>query len=90
SSRSSSLCSIVDRIRPSVEALWETDLRQNREALLQQAVRANIRSSVVNLRHGSQILEQFIQHDGLRVVGAEYSLETGIVDFYEDLAEEKA
>ncbi len=89
-SRSSSLRSIVDRIRPVVEALLETDLRQNRDALLQQAVKANVRSSVENLRHGSQILEQLIQQDGLRVVGAEYSLETGIVDFYEDLAEEKA
>lgn len=89
-SRSSSLGSIVDRIRPALEALWETDLRKNREALLQQAVRANIRSSVDHLCHGSQILSQLIQHDGLRVVGAEYSLETGIVDFYEDPAEEKA
>lgn len=53
-------------------------------------VAGNIRSSVVNLRHGSQILEQLIQHDGLRVVGAEYSLEMDTVDFYEDLAEEKA
>ena len=89
-SRSPNLRAIVDRIRPAVEALWETDLRQNPEVLLQRAVRANIHSSVENLRHGSQILEQLIQRDGLRVVGAEYSLETGVVDFYEDLAEKKA
>ena len=88
--RSSSLRSIVDRIRPAVEPVWEKDLRHNREALLQHAVRANIQAAVYDLRHGSQILEQLIQRDELRVVGAEYSLETGIVDFYDDLAEEKA
>jgi carbonic anhydrase len=37
------------------------------------------------LRHGSQILEQLIQRDGLLVVGAEYSLETGVVDFFDGL-----
>jgi carbonic anhydrase len=49
-----------------------------------QGVRANIRASVNHLRHGSEVLEQLIQNDGLRVVGAEYSLETGIVEFFEE------
>jgi len=48
------------------------------------AVRANIRASVRNLRHGSDIIENLIQNAGLRVVGAEYSLETGVVDFFDD------
>jgi carbonic anhydrase len=48
-------------------------------------VRANIRASVNHLCHGSQILEQLILHDDLLVVGAEYSLETGIVDFFDGL-----
>jgi carbonic anhydrase len=39
--------------------------------------------SANQLRHGSQLLEQFIQEDGLMVVGAEYSLENGLVDFLE-------
>ena len=47
------------------------------------AVRANIQASTNHLRHGSQILEQLIQEEGLLVVGAEYSLETGLVDFYD-------
>jgi len=51
------------------------------EELLHQAVRANIRMSVNQLRHGSQLLEQLIQDDGLMVAGAEYSLESGLVDF---------
>jgi carbonic anhydrase len=50
---------------------------------VKQAVRANIRASVDHLRHGSQVLEQLIQQEGLRVVGAEYSLETGVVEFFD-------
>jgi carbonic anhydrase len=83
-SRSPNLRSIVDRVRPSVEALLETDLRKDSDALVRHAVRANIRASVNQLRHGSQILEQLIQRDELVVVGAEYSLETGVVDFLDD------
>ncbi len=79
--RSPNLRSIVDRIRPSVETLMETDLRNDRGSLIHHAVRANIRASTSHLRHGSQILEQLIQDDGLLIVGAEYSLETGLVDF---------
>ena len=86
-SRSPNLRSIVDRIQPSVEGLLDTELRQNPDALLQYAVRANIRASAEHLRHGSQILEQLIQEDGLLVVGAEYSLETGFVEFFDGLPE---
>ena len=81
--RSRNLGSIVDRIRPSIEALLATELRHNAEALLDQAVRSNVRASVNHLRHGSEILERLIEKNGLRVVGAEYSLETGLVDFFE-------
>jgi carbonic anhydrase len=79
--QSGNLRSIVDRIRPSVEALLDTELRHDLDALVQHAVRANIRVSVDHLRHGSEALEQLIEHDGLLVVGAEYSLETGLVEF---------
>jgi carbonic anhydrase len=75
--------SIVDRVRPSVEGLFATDLRHDPETLVKQAVRANIRASVDHLRHGSQVLEQLIQDEGLLVVGAEYSLETGEVEFFD-------
>ncbi len=51
--------------------------------LVHRAVRANIRASANHLRHGSELLEQLIQNDGLLVVGAEYSLETGVVDFFD-------
>src|SRR4051794_9650984 len=81
--QSRNLHAIVDRVRPSVESLLATDLRHDEQALVRQAVRANIRASVNHLRHGSELLEQIIQEDGLWVVGAEYSLETGVVDFFD-------
>ena len=63
---------------PSVEALLETDVARDPEPrCVHHAVRANIRASANHLRHGSAILEQLIAEDGLLVVGAEYSLETG-------------
>lgn len=80
---SRNLASIVDRVRPSVESLLDTEVARDRSALVRKAVRANIRASADHLRHGSQVLEQLIQKDGLMVVGAEYSLETGIVDFFD-------
>lgn len=82
-SQSRNLRSIVDRVRPSVAALLATDLRNDPEALVRDAVRANVRVSADHLRHGSEILEQLIQKEGLMVVGAEYSLETGEVDFFD-------
>jgi carbonic anhydrase len=81
------LRSIVDRIRPAVEALLATELRHDPDALLRQAVRANIRASADHLRHGSDVLEQLIQQNGLLVVGAEYSLESGVVDFFDGVPE---
>ena len=82
-SRSPNLRSIVDRIRPAVEPLLETGQPHGPEALLHQAVRANIRASADHLRHGSRILEQLVAEHGLAVVGAEYSLRTGLVDFFD-------
>ena len=81
------LRSIVDRVRPSVEALLATELRDDPDALVRHAVRANIRGSANHLRHGSEVLEQLTQNEGLLVVGAEYSLETGVVDFFDSVPE---
>lgn len=71
-------------MRPSVEGLLATDLALDPQELVEKAVRANIQASVDHLRHGSPVLEQLIRSDGLLVVGAEYSLETGIVDFFDE------
>lgn len=79
---SRNLASIVDRVRPSVAGLMETELRNDPAALEAAAVRSNVRVSVGALRHGSEILEDLMQTDDLMIVGAEYSLETGEVDFF--------
>lgn len=81
--QSPNLRSIVDRVRPSVEVLLKTDLRNDKEALVRAAVQANVSASVNHLRHGSALLETIIQKEALAVVGAVYSLETGVVDFFD-------
>jgi carbonic anhydrase len=81
--QSRNLHAIVDRIRPAVEPLLQTELGSDPDALVHHSVRANVRMSANQLRHGSEILEQLIQNDGLQVVGAEYSLDTGIVEFFD-------
>jgi carbonic anhydrase len=81
--RNRNLQSIVDRVRPAIAGLLATDLRHDHDALVKQAVRANIRASVDHLRHGSQILEELTEKNGLLIVGAEYSLETGVVEFFD-------
>jgi carbonic anhydrase len=85
--QSRNLRSIVDLVRPSVENLLATDLRHDLPALVHEAVRANIRASAMQLRHGSDIIKNLIQHDGLMIVGGEYSLETGEVDFFDGVSE---
>ncbi len=79
------LRAIVDRVRPAVETLLAADPAAEPDALLPAAVRANVRASAHQLRHGSALLEGLIRTDGFHVVGAEYSLETGRVDFLDDV-----
>jgi len=88
--QSRNLRSIVDRIRPSVETLIASRRIDDPDRLLSDAVRANVRASANHLRHGSELLEHLIRADGLVVVGAEYSLETGIVDFFEGVSRRHA
>ncbi|MEN9432761.1 MAG: hypothetical protein RLZZ422_350 [Pseudomonadota bacterium] len=82
-SPSSNLMSIVQRIAPAVSTLMETPLKDDPEALMKHAVRANIRAATSHLKHGSAILEHLIANEGLLVVSAEYSLETGAVEFFD-------
>ena len=83
--QSRNLRSIVDRVRPSVEAVVSGRLDLDQEGLVRDAVRANVRTSVNHLRHGSELVERLIRDTGLVVVGAEYSLETGEVDFFDNV-----
>lgn len=83
--QSPNLRSIVNRVRPSVQPLLSTSLASDPDALVRHAVRANIRMSADHLRHGSELLEQLIHSAGLLIVGAEYNLETGVVEFFDGM-----
>jgi len=74
---------IVEHIRPSVQSALEDSTTSDRDTLIASAVRRNVRASADQLRHGSDTLEKLIHTDGLRIVGAEYSLATGEVDFFD-------
>jgi carbonic anhydrase len=80
---SSNVLSIVNRIRPTVEPLFATDLRNDPRKLLEASIHANILAATNQLMHGSQMLENLVQNGNLKIVGAEYSLETGVVKFFE-------
>lgn len=80
--KSSNVLSIVNRIRPVVEPLFDTELRNDYDKLLASSIHANILASTNHLMHGSQILENLIQQGKLKIIGAEYSLETGLVNFF--------
>ncbi len=82
---SRNLMSIVNRVRPNIQALVTTDLVRDPARLAREAMRANVRASVSHLRHGSEVLERLADSGGLAVVGAELDLPTGEVMFFEDL-----
>ena len=82
-SRTQHLRSIVECIRPAVEPLSETRANLAYEHLLERAIRSNVRMSVNQLRHESSFLEEMYDSGSLWIVGAEYSLESGEVDFFE-------
>jgi carbonic anhydrase len=84
SHRSPNLRAIVDRVRPALEPVLEDGCDVDDEAVISTCVRANVRASVEHLQHGSLILEQLIDAGDLKIIGAEYSIETGNIEFFED------
>jgi carbonic anhydrase len=84
---SRNLRSIVDRVRPSVESVLAGNQPDDYDAVVRDAVRANVRASANHLRHGSELLERLGREDGLLVVGADYSLDSGIVTFFDGVPE---
>lgn len=85
--RHGNMQSIVNRVRPAIEALARTELARDPERLRHESMRANVRASVNHLRHGSDVIERLAEDDNLLVVGAELDLTTGIVDFFEGVPE---
>ena len=82
--QSPNLKAIVDYIRPCVEELVKSKESEGALAVEHAAMTANVLASVNQLRHGSAIIEGLIDSDGLIVIGAWYSLETGKVEFLEE------
>jgi carbonic anhydrase len=81
--QSPNLRAIVERIRPSVEPLLGQPIANDPQALYERAVRANVDASVRQLRQGSAMLERLIAREGLLIVGAEYHVEEGTVEFWD-------
>ncbi len=81
--QSRGLRSIVERIQPAIEPVLLSQITPTDDALIRRAVRANVKASVQQLYRGSGILERLVQTDGLMIVGAEYCLETGVVEFFD-------
>ena len=81
---SPNLRTILDFVRPGLESISAAGERLSPEQALVEAVRANIRASVNRIRDGSELLRRLIRDDGLLVVGAEYCLESGVVEFFDD------
>ncbi len=79
--RSPGLRAIVDRVKPAVEPVLERHANSEGKQVLGEAIRANIYRSVRRLSHGSRTLEKLIERGELVVVGAEYSVKTGVVEF---------
>jgi carbonic anhydrase len=74
---------IVERIRAAAVTVLSTSSDAAWDDVLARAIRANVLVAVDHLRHGSRILESLVHDHDLEVVGAEYDLETGLVDFFE-------
>jgi carbonic anhydrase len=81
---SRNVLSIVDRVRPGIASLFSTDVAGDPVRLRREAMRANVRASVEQLRHGSDIIERLAEQGGLAVVGAELDLATGEVTFFDE------
>jgi carbonic anhydrase len=83
---SQNILAVVNRIRPVVEGLLRSELRDDTEALIDEAVRANIHASAEFLRNGSPLIERLVRERGVLIVGAKYCLDTGVVEFFDGMS----
>lgn len=80
---SKNIRSITDRIAPNIEALVRAASGAGHANILRDATRANVRAAANHLRHGSHLLEELVLAGRVAVVGAEYDLDTGGVNFFD-------
>ena len=83
---SPNLASIVDRVAPAVLPLVQQDGTGDQSEIAAKAVRANVEYSVQNLTTRSDVLKSLVENEEVKIVGAEYSLDTGRVEFYDDIS----
>jgi carbonic anhydrase len=69
--------SLVEAIEPAVE-----DAKSEQGDLLDNAIDANVRRVVTEIRHSEPILEHEVEAGKLTVVGARYKLDSGEVVFF--------
>ncbi len=79
--RSVHLSNITDQVAPEVEPLLDM-YPENEPALLAAATRTNVLASMQRLREGSSILRDLVDRGRFRIVGAQYYLDSGVVDFF--------
>ena len=82
--RSSGVGVIVKTIQPSVRAVLDSQPGLDRQGLVCASIRENVRGAVKRIKAGSDVLVKLLDQGQLHIVGAEYSLETGAVEFMEE------
>jgi carbonic anhydrase len=80
---SANLAAIVDRVTPAVWPIVSKHDESNIDELMSKATQANVEQSVNMLQMRSRILRNLVKEKKLTIVGAECSIETGEVDFFE-------
>lgn len=79
---SPNIASIVDHVSPAVHPVVMHKQYTDKDELINQAMRANVEQSVSGLQMRSPILRDMVNKNKIKIIGAEYSIETGVVDFY--------
>ena len=83
------LTELLSKLQPAVYAERETlnvEHRNSKNSMFVENVAAiNVRRSVKSIIERSYIIEQMVENGEIGVVGAMYDVETGQVEFYEDV-----
>ncbi len=74
------LSAVVDRVRPSLESWVTPESREDESALMARAVRENVLHAVRRLERS---LSDTGASDEVKIVGAQYDLASGVVEFFE-------
>ena len=83
------LTELLSKLQPAVYAERETTNNEKRNAknsrFVENVAAINVRRTVNNVIERSYILEQMVENGEIGIVGAMYDIETGKVEFYEDV-----